>query len=51
MEEYKKAFDAYRSIEKNASKYTRENYLRDITQLENFLKGSGFCLCERIKLN
>ena len=44
MEEYKRAFDTYLSVEKNASKYTRENYLRDVTQLEFFLKDRGFCL-------
>lgn len=44
MEEYKKEFDKYLSIEKNASIYTRENYLRDITQLERFLKNKGACL-------
>lgn len=46
MEEYKKAFEQYLSVEKNASHYTRENYLRDITQLENFLKGIGLCLSD-----
>ncbi|HCY18593.1 MAG: hypothetical protein A2X87_07995 [Deltaproteobacteria bacterium GWC2_42_51] len=45
MQEYKKAFEQYLSIEKNASKYTRENYLRDITQLEGFLKDNGLYLC------
>ncbi len=46
MDRYKKEFDKYLSIEKNASHYTRENYLRDITQLENFLKGIGLCLSD-----
>ncbi|MBI5327209.1 MAG: tyrosine recombinase XerC [Deltaproteobacteria bacterium] len=44
MEEYKRAFEQYLSVEKNASKYTRENYLRDVTQLEFFFKDRGFCL-------
>lgn len=44
MEEYKRAFDTYLSVEKNASKYTRENYLRDVTQLEFFLKDRRVCL-------
>src|SRR3990172_5328758 len=44
MEEHKKQFDKYLSIEKNASRYTRENYLRDIEQLECFLRDKKFCL-------
>lgn len=44
MEEYKRAFDTYLSVEKNASKYTRENYIRDVTQLEFFLKDRRLCL-------
>src|SRR3990167_2867412 len=44
MEEHKKQFDKYLSIEKNASRYTRENYLRDIEQLEYFLRDKKFCL-------
>jgi len=46
MQEYKKAFERYLSVEKNASHYTRDNYLRDITQLENFLKGIGLCIID-----